>query len=91
MNFAHGAFAQLIKDAGKPRSRLWGFVLFTIACIVFYGHRAIVENDTAKRQQTSFGTTTNVNGAARDMKTGVTTRSPLATIGTEVSAKHTLK
>jgi len=32
-----GAFAQRVKDAGKPRSRLWGFVLFTIACIVFYG------------------------------------------------------
>jgi hypothetical protein len=57
VNFAHGAFAQRVKDAGKPRSRLWGFVVFTIACILFYGHRAIVENDTAKRQQTSFGTT----------------------------------
>jgi hypothetical protein len=45
------------KDAGMPRSRLWGFVIFTIACIVFYGHSAIVENDTATRQQTSFGTT----------------------------------
>ena len=57
MNFAHGAFAQRVKDAGKPWSRVWGFLLFTIAGIVFYGHLAIVENDTAKRQQTSLGTT----------------------------------
>jgi hypothetical protein len=30
--------------------------LVTGACIVYFGHLAIVENDTAKRQQTSFGT-----------------------------------
>ena len=57
MNGAQGAFAQRVKDASKPRFRLWGFVLFTIACTVFYCHLAIVENDTAKRQQTSFATT----------------------------------
>jgi hypothetical protein len=45
-----------VEHAGKPRSRLWGFVLFTIAFTVFYGHLAIVANETAKRQQTSVGT-----------------------------------
>jgi hypothetical protein len=57
VNFAHGALAQRVKDGGKPRSRFWGFVLITVACIVFEGHLAIIENDTAKRQQTCFGTT----------------------------------
>jgi hypothetical protein len=56
-NFARGALVQRVKDGGKPRSRFWGFVLFAVPCIVFYGHLAIIENDTAKRQQTSFGTT----------------------------------
>ena len=43
--------------ADPPRSRLWGFLLFCIGCIVISGRLAIVENDAAQRQQTSFGTT----------------------------------
>jgi len=65
VNFANGALAQRAKNVGKPGSRLWGFVLVAIGCIVFYGHLAIVENDTAKRQQTTFGTTNDCESRGR--------------------------
>jgi hypothetical protein len=39
---------------GRRRS-YWPFISFALFCIVFFGYRAAVENDTASRQKTSFG------------------------------------
>lgn len=34
----------------------WPFIFFSLSCIVVFGYRAAVENDSASRQKTSFGT-----------------------------------
>jgi hypothetical protein len=44
------------QNDGKSRRPLWPLVSFFLFCIVFFGYRAAVENDSASRQQTSFGT-----------------------------------
>jgi hypothetical protein len=44
------------RNDGKSRHRLWLLVFFLPFCIIFFGYRAAVENDSASRQQTSFGT-----------------------------------
>jgi hypothetical protein len=63
-----GTLSQRVKDGGKPRSRLWGFALITVACIVFYVHLAITENDAARRQRTSFGTTSQCERRGRGLE-----------------------
>jgi hypothetical protein len=40
---------------GKLRRSLWSPVSVLLFCVVFFGYRAAVENDSASRQQTSFG------------------------------------
>jgi hypothetical protein len=41
---------------GKSRHPVWPLISFLLFCIVFFGYRAAVENDSASRQQTGFGT-----------------------------------
>lgn len=41
---------------GKSRHSVWSLVSVLLFGIVFFGYRAAVENDSASRQQTSFGT-----------------------------------
>jgi hypothetical protein len=57
VNFSRGSFVQRGNYASKPLSRLWGLILFMLFFVVFYGHRVIVENDVASREQTSSGRT----------------------------------
>jgi hypothetical protein len=38
------------------RKSLWPFISLSLFCIVYFGYRAAVENDSARRQKTSFGT-----------------------------------
>jgi hypothetical protein len=33
----------------------WPFIFFSLFCIVFFGYRSTIENDSASRQKTSFG------------------------------------
>lgn len=44
------------QNGGKSRRTLWPLVSLLLFCIVLFGSRAAVENDSASRQQTSFGT-----------------------------------
>jgi hypothetical protein len=44
------------RNDGKSRRPLWPLVSFLLFGIIFFGYRAAVENDSARRQQTSFGT-----------------------------------
>jgi hypothetical protein len=44
------------RNDGKSRRRLWPLVSLLLFCIVFFGYRAAIERDSARRQQTSFGT-----------------------------------
>jgi len=44
------------QNDGKSRRPPWSLVAFLLFCIIFFGYRAAVENDSARRQQTSFGT-----------------------------------
>ncbi len=43
------------RNDGKSRP-LWPLVSVLLFCIAFFGYRAMIENDSASRQQTSFGT-----------------------------------
>ena len=56
MNFFNKVSDPRSRNDGKSRRPLWPFVSFLLFCIVFFGYRAYVENDSASRQQTSFGT-----------------------------------
>jgi hypothetical protein len=44
------------RNDGKSRRPLWPLVSFLLFGVIFFGYRAAVENDLARRQQTSFGT-----------------------------------
>jgi hypothetical protein len=44
------------RNDGKSRRPLWPLVSFLLFGVIFFGYRAAVENDSARRQQTSFGT-----------------------------------
>ena len=56
MNFFNSVFGLRSRNDDKSRRPLWPLVSFLPFCIVFFGYRAAVENDSASRQQTSFGT-----------------------------------
>ena len=56
MNFLNRVSGPRSRNDGKSRRPLWPLVSFLLFCIVFFGYRAAVENDSASRQQTSFGT-----------------------------------
>jgi hypothetical protein len=56
VNFFNRASGPRSRNDGKPRRPLWPLVSFLLFCIIFFGFRAAVENDSARRQQTSFGT-----------------------------------
>lgn len=56
MNFFHRAFASRSKSGGKSWHPLWKPVPFLVFLILFFGFRAVNQNDTASNQQTSFGT-----------------------------------
>lgn len=56
MNFFNRVSGSLSRDDGKSRRSLWPLVSFLLFCSIFFGYRAAVENDSAHRQQTSFGT-----------------------------------
>jgi hypothetical protein len=56
VNFFNRVFRSLSRDDDKSRRSLWPFVSFLLFCSIFFGYRAAVENDSAHRQQTSFGT-----------------------------------
>ena len=47
-----------LNRVSEPRSRrpLWPLLFLLPFCIILFGYRAAVENDSASRQQTSFGT-----------------------------------
>jgi hypothetical protein len=49
---------------GKSRPG-WPIVSVLLFCIVFFGYRALLENDSASRQQTSFGTIIQCGQAGR--------------------------
>jgi len=53
------------RNDGKSWHRLWSLVSVLAFCIVFFGYRAAVENDSASRQQTSFGTILECNQRGR--------------------------
>ena len=56
MNFFNRVSGPRSRSDGKSRRPLWPFVSFLLFCIVLFGYRAAVENDSASRQQTTFGT-----------------------------------
>jgi hypothetical protein len=56
VNFFNRVSGSLSRDDGKSRRSLWPLVSLLLFCIIFFGYRAAVENDSAHRQQTSFGT-----------------------------------
>ncbi len=56
MNFFNRVSGPRSRNDGNSRRPLWPLVSFLLFCIVFFGYRAAVENDSASRQQTSFGT-----------------------------------
>jgi hypothetical protein len=43
-------------SSGDGRKSWWPVICCLLFCIVFFGYRAAVENDSASRQKTSFGT-----------------------------------
>jgi Protein of unknown function (DUF3592) len=56
VNFFNRVSSLRSRNDGKSRRPLWPPVSFLLFCIIFFGYRAAVENDSARRQQTSFGT-----------------------------------
>jgi hypothetical protein len=52
----HSVLLSASSDAAKRRRPLWPFYCFLLFGIVFYAHRALVENTSASRQETSFAT-----------------------------------
>jgi hypothetical protein len=56
LNFFNSVSGPRSRNDDKSRRPLWPFVSVLLFCIVFFGYRAAVENDSASRQQTSFGT-----------------------------------
>jgi hypothetical protein len=56
MNFSHRAFDARARNDGRSRRPLWQPVSLLLLVIVLFGYRAAVENDSASRQETSFGT-----------------------------------
>jgi hypothetical protein len=56
VNFFNSVSGPRSRNDDKSRRPLWPLVSFLPFCIVFFGYRAAVENDSASRQQTSFGT-----------------------------------
>lgn len=55
MNFFQRVFGPRSRNDGTSGRPLWPPVVFMLFCIVFFGYSAAVENDSASRQQTSFG------------------------------------
>jgi hypothetical protein len=55
MNFFHRAFASRSKNGGKSWHPLWKLVPFLVFAVLFFGFRAVNQNDAASNQQTSFG------------------------------------
>ena len=55
MNFFHRAFASRSKNGGKSWHPLWKPVPFLVFAALFFGFRAVNQNDAASNQQTSFG------------------------------------
>jgi hypothetical protein len=56
VNFFNSVSGPRSRNDDKSRRPLWPLISFLLFCIVFFGYRAAVENDSASRQQTSFGT-----------------------------------
>jgi hypothetical protein len=56
VNFFNSVSGPRSRNDDKSRRPLWPLVSFLLFCVVFFGYRAAVENDSASRQQTSFGT-----------------------------------
>jgi hypothetical protein len=56
VNFFNRVSGPRSRNNGKSRHPLWPLASFLPFCIVLFGYRAAVENDSANRQQTSFGT-----------------------------------
>lgn len=58
MNFFNicGVSGPRSPNDGKSSIRLAPLLSFLLFCIIFFGYRAAVENSSASRQQTSFGT-----------------------------------
>jgi Protein of unknown function (DUF3592) len=56
VNSFHRPIVPRFQNDGKSWHSLWKPVPFLLFCIAFFGYRAAVENDSASRQQTSFGT-----------------------------------
>ena len=66
MNFFNSVSGLRSRNDRKSRRPLWPFVSLLLFCIVFFGYRAAVENDSASRQQTSFGTIVQCEQRGRD-------------------------
>jgi Protein of unknown function (DUF3592) len=56
VNFFNRVSGPYLRNDGTSRRPLWPLVSFLLFCTIFFGYRAAVENDSARRQQTSFGT-----------------------------------
>lgn len=56
MNFFNNVSGSRSRNDAKSRRPLWPLVPLLLLPIVFFGRRAVVEKDSASRQQTSFGT-----------------------------------
>jgi hypothetical protein len=56
VNLFKRVYRLLSRDDDKSRRSLWPLIFFLLFGIVFFGYRAAVQNDSASRQQTSFGT-----------------------------------
>jgi hypothetical protein len=56
VNFFNRVSGPRSRNDGKSRRPLWPLVSVLLFCIILFGFRAAVENDSAHRQQTSFGT-----------------------------------
>ena len=81
-------FRSALRDDNTSRHPLWVVVSFLMVCVIFLGHRAVVENNSATRQKTSFGTIAQCEYPRTwKYKLAVTTHFQLAMSNTRVSTK----